>query len=108
MEIPSTLPFSDVDLTQFFPTDWKTQYTRTVASGGKRRILFEMRMNEGKLLISVKNTYAEKPRLKNGLPQTTREGDGFGTQSIRYVAEKLNGSCRFFVPDEFFVLQAIL
>lgn len=67
-----------------------------------------MRMNEGKLLISVKNTYAEKPLPENGLPQTMREGHGFGTQSIRCVAEKPNGSCRFFVTDEFLVLQAIL
>lgn len=109
VEIPSTLRFSDVDLTAILSNGLENAiHAVQLLPEEKRRILFEMRMNEGKLLISVKNTYAEKPRLENGLPQTTREGHGFGTRSIRYVAEKLNGSCRFFVTDEFFVLQAIL
>ena len=109
VEIPSTLPFSDVDLTAILSNGLENAIHAVQSlPEEKRRILFEMRMNEGKLLISVKNTYAEKPRLENGLPQTTREGHGFGTRSIRYVAEKLKGNCRFFVTDEFFVLQAIL
>ena len=36
------------------------------------------------------------------------EGHGFGSQSIRYVAEKLHGNCQFSVVDDRFVLRVVL
>ena len=42
------------------------------------------------------------------LPQTDETGHGFGTQSIRYVAEKLNGNCRFSAEKGMFVLQVVI
>ena len=71
-------------------------------------IKLDMRLNEEKLLISLKNTYADKPDFMNGLPYTSEAGHGFGTKSIWYVAEKLNGSCQFSVTDTYFILRAIL
>ena len=71
-------------------------------------IKLDMRMNEEKLLISLKNTYADKPDFMNGLPYTSEAGHGFGTKSIWYVAEKLNGSCQFSVTDTYFILRVIL
>ena len=56
----------------------------------------------------VKNTFAEKPRFADGLPVAAKAGHGFGTQSIRFVTEKLHGSCRFSVENDLFVLQIIL
>ena len=71
-------------------------------------IKLDMRLNEEKLLISLKNTYADKPDFMNGLPYTSEAGHGFGTKSIWYVAEKLNGSCQFSVTDTYFILRVIL
>lgn len=65
-------------------------------------------MKGNKLLISIKNTFAEKPDLQDGLPQTKEKGHGFGTQSIRYVAERLNGNCQFTVDGDMFILRIIL
>ena len=67
-----------------------------------------MRENGGKLLISIKNTYFTAPKIVDGLPKSLREGHGFGSQSIRYVAEKLKGHCQFTVSDNYFILQVIL
>ena len=71
-------------------------------------IKLDMRLNEEKLLLSLKNTYADKPEFVNGLPYTSEAGHGFGTKSIWYVAEKLNGSCQFSVTDTYFILRVIL
>ena len=75
---------------------------------GQRRIDFEARMHANRLLLSIKNTFAEKPRFADGLPVAAKAGHGFGTQSIRFVTEKLHGSCRFSVENDLFVLQIIL
>ena len=62
------------------------------------------RRHEGK----CENTYAEAPVLSGGMPQAKKQGHGFGTQSIRYVAEKLKGHCQFTLEDDLFVLRVIL
>ena len=71
----------------------------------RREIKLDMRLNEEKLLISLKNTYADKPEFMNGLPYTSEGRTRFGTKSIWYVAEKLNGSCQFSVTDTYFILS---
>ena len=63
-------------------------------------------MREEKLLLSVKNTFAELPELLNGMPVSHADGHGVGTQSIRYVAEKLHGNCQFSVEGDRFVATA--
>ena len=45
---------------------------------------------------------------RDGLPVAKEEGHGFGSQSIRYVAEKLHGNCQFSVVDDRFVLRVVL
>lgn len=51
---------------------------------------------------------AEKPIMADGMPHSSKAGHGFGTQSIRYVAEKLNGNCQFSVNDGWFILRVVL
>lgn len=65
-------------------------------------------MSNDKLLISLKNTYAETPRLIDNIPQTNEVGHGFGTQSILYVTDKLKGNCQFMLDGEYFILRVVL
>ena len=74
----------------------------------KRHITLHLRMDDGKLLISLKNTFAEKPLFTDGIPISSKKDHGFGTQSIRYVTEKLNGNCQFSVKDDWFILRIVL
>lgn len=66
----------------------------------KRHVALHLRTNDDKLLISVKNTFAEKPVMTDGIPHSSKAGHGVGTQSIRYVTENLNGNCQFSVQDD--------
>ncbi len=109
IRLPETLPVSEVDLTSILSNALENAVHAVLPlPKERRRIDFEARIHAGRLLLSLKNTFAEKPRFADGLPVATKAGHGFGTQSIRCVAEKLHGSCRFSVTDDLFVVQVIL
>lgn len=44
----------------------------------------------------------------DGVPVTNRKGHGFGTQSICYITEKLEGKYQFFVQDNTFTVRIVL
>ena len=73
-----------------------------------RRIQLMLRSANGKLLISVKNPCAKKPVFADGLPVAEKEGHGFGTQSIRYMTERLGGNCQFSVQDDQFIVRIVI
>lgn len=109
IHIPDKLPFSDIDLTAILSNGLENAIHAVLPlEPDRRHIKFDLHMKENKLLISIKNTFAERPNLQDGLPQAKENGHGFGTQSIRYVSEKLNGNCQFTVDDELFILRVIL
>ena len=107
--ISEELPVSDVDLTSILSNALENAIHAVLPlETEKRHITLHLRMDDGKLLISLKNTFAEKPVLTDGIPHSSKEGHGFGTQSIRYVTEKLKGNCQFSVKDDWFILRVVL
>ena len=100
---------SDVDMTAILSNGLENAIHAVIKlPENKREISLDMHLNDEKLLISLKNTYDQKPDIIDGLPYTSKSGHGFGTRSIWYVAEKLNGSCQFTVTDSYFILRVIL
>lgn len=109
IRIPEHLLVSDVDMTSILSNALENAIHAVVPlETEKRRIELFLRMEENKLLISVKNTFAVRPVMVDGIPQSSKAGHGFGTQSICYVTEKLHGSCQFLVQDDWFVMRVIL
>lgn len=109
VQIPSQLPFSDVDITSILSNGLENAIHAVMKlDPEKRRIDFDMHMKEEKLLISIKNTFAKVPEMVDGMPHTSESGHGFGTQSIRYVTEKLGGKFMFSVDGDLFILRVIL
>lgn len=107
--IPERLPVSDVDLTSILSNSLENAIHAVLPlEAEERHITLHLRTDDGKLLISLKNTFAEKPVLTDGIPHSSKEGHGFGTQSIRYVTEKLKGNCQFSVKDDWFILRIVL
>lgn len=74
----------------------------------KRQIIVLIKQHNGKLLLSVKNHYNTKPTFVDGRPISKEDGHGYGTQSIQYVTNRLNGVCQFSLQDEYFVLRVII
>lgn len=109
IRIPERLPVSDVNLTSILSNALENAVHATaMVEPENREIRLDLSMNGNKLLISVKNTCAETPKIVDGLPQSGKNGHGLGTQSIRYVTEKLNGNCQFTVQEHWFILRVIL
>lgn len=75
---------------------------------GKRSIRVMIKISNGKLLLSVKNPVGGKVVFSDGLPVAGKRGHGYGTQSIRYMTEKLGGNCQFSVQDDLFILRVVL
>ena len=109
IQIPEQLHVSDVDLTSILSNALENAISAVLPlEETKRKIIFDLKMNNDKLLISMKNPFAEKPKMADGIPLCKKAGHGFGTQSIRYVTEKLNGNWQFAVKDEWFIIRIIL
>lgn len=74
----------------------------------KRCVRLLLKVMDSKLLLAVKNPVAQMPVFSDGLPVSSRPGHGYGSQSIRYMTERLGGSCQFSAQDGLFVLRVIL
>jgi len=78
----------------------------------RRSIRLLLRTSGGKLLFSVKNPMKEgSVRFVDGLPvseHSPRAGHGYGSQSIRYMTERLGGDWEFFEQDGQFVVRVVI
>lgn len=74
----------------------------------RRCIKVMLKTMDNKLLLSVKNPVLREPDFSDGLPISSRKGHGYGTQSIRYITEKLGGNCQFTMNGGYFVLRVVL
>ena len=74
----------------------------------ERYILLSLKNVNDKVVLSVKNPFDKPPVFVDGIPISSKKGHGYGTQSICYITEKLNGNCMFSVTDKEFVLRIII
>lgn len=73
-----------------------------------RQIKLMLKDADGKLLLSVKNPVKTAPVFVDGLPSTNKAGHGYGTQSIRYMTEKLGGKYQFTSEEDLFILRIVI
>ena len=65
----------------------------------------------GNLIIECRNPYVGEIKLKDGLPETIREGDiyhGFGMKSMKFVADRSNGLMRVHTEDGIFEISIVI
>lgn len=74
----------------------------------QRQIKLMLKDSNGKLLLSVKNSFKETPVFIDGIPISNKKGHGYGTQSIRYMTEKLGGKCQFTIQNDLFILRVVI
>ena len=74
----------------------------------RRHIKLMLKEQDEKLLLSVKNPFKDAPDFVDGIPMTDKKGHGYGTQSIRYMAEKLSGKCQFTIHGDMFILRVVI
>jgi len=109
LNIPKNLLVDDVDLTSILSNGMENAINAVLSQGVSDRII-ELSMSErnGKLLLSLANTYENAPKMVDGMPVSSAKGHGLGTQSIYYTARKLNGNCHFLIRENRFIMQVII
>ncbi len=77
----------------------------------KRTILVKVSRKDAYISIHIENNCPHPVRFVNGLPQTDkkdRSNHGFGVRSMRYIAEKYNGSLVFKQENGLFQVNILL
>ena len=109
LQVPSIIKVSDVDLTSILSNALENAiHALKEVPEERRSIMLDMSEKAGKLLIAVKNPFGRTPKFAGDMPVADKDGHGFGTQSIRYTAEKLGGNCQFMVADGMFIVRVII
>ena len=102
--LPEVLSISDTELCSCFPTVWKMQSSPPVLYQypKKELCLCVSGYSKGNCFFSVENPYEGNIVLQGGLPQTFRDGHGYGTRSISSIAELYGGQALFSANDGIF------
>ncbi len=84
---------------------------RQIPEKDRRYISLRSVLRGETLFLTVRNTFRDRPDLRNGLPATTKaekSSHGYGLRNIRYLAESYGGSISCRIEDEEFVLRIVL
>lgn len=110
IKIPAKLPVSDVDFTSILSNGLENAIhaVSKLAPEKERSINLDLRIYKDKILLSIKNPYEDGVDMLHGIPQAKESGHGLGTQSIKYVTEKLKGNYQFIAKDGQFALRVVL
>lgn len=109
IQIPDQLPISDIDLTSILSNGIENAIHAVSELAPERRMIdISIQEQDTKLLISIKNMIDHKVEMVDHMPTTSKLGHGLGTQSIRYITEKLGGNCQFLLKEDLFILQVVL
>lgn len=76
-----------------------------------RIISLSVAKENGLVSIEVTNYFAQNCVIEDGLPQTTNEDTrhhGYGTKSLRYIAQQYGGTISFDTEDNIFYLHILL
>lgn len=91
--------------------DNAVEAVRLVTTKEMRTINVDVRRRANVVLVHVDNCLVDQPSFVNGLPQTTkadRANHGFGTKSIRMIAERYGGTVTMGASDGVFSLDVML
>ena len=108
LSVPKKLAISDIDLTSILSNALENALKAVLLVEDYRFIQLTIEEKCGKLLISVENNYLNEPIFVDGIPISKEKNHGFGSQSIVYTVDKLNGNCQFSVNNYRFILRIVI
>ena len=77
----------------------------------KKIVSLKMLTQKSIVMIQIQNYYKKELRFEDGLPVTTKKNKwqhGFGMKSIRFTAEKYNGTITVRAEKGIFTLQILI
>ncbi len=110
VNIPAVLSLSDTELCALLSNglDNAVWAAAQMDEDTQRIVRINCQPHKDKLLIYISNPYRGTVTMREGLPESTQPQHGFGTKSIRMIAEKHNGYCAFESEEGLFTLKVVL
>ncbi len=111
IDIPEKLTVSESDICLVIANLLENAFEASMKlDRNKRRIsMYAHPHSDSIILVSVENAFNGDITEKNGIfGSSKRNGDGIGTQSIRRIAEKSGGYCRFSHENGIFKADVML
>ena len=111
LDLPAVLPVPEIDLCLVMSNLLENALEASLRTEpSKRRGSMQACLHsDHMLLLSVENAFEGDIMEKNGVFQSSKRcGDGVGLQSVRHIAEKNGGYCRFLYEDGVFRANVIL
>ena len=111
LDLPTQLPVPEIDLCLVLSNLLENALEASLKTiPAKRDVHAQAYLHSGNVvLLTVENAFDGNIKEKNGVLQSSkRRGAGVGTQSVRHIAEKNNGYCRFLYGDGHFVANVML
>ena len=108
--LPQSLSISETELCALLSNglDNAIEAAAQAANEQLRKVRISCQTHKSNLLIFIENSFMGKVVMENGLPQSLREGHGFGVKSMTMIVEKNNGYCSFEAKDGIFTLRIVL
>lgn len=110
VNIPAGLPLSDTELCALLSNglDNAVYAAAQTDEAAQRTVRINCQPHKDKLLIYISNPYRGSITMRDGLPENIQPQHGYGTKSIRMIAEKHSGYCAFEAGEGLFTLKVVL
>lgn len=111
LDLPAHLPVPEIDLCPVLSNLLENALEASLKTAPeKRNVHAQACLYSGNvILLTVENAFDGDIKEKNGVLQSSkRRGAGVGTQSVRHIAEKNGGYCRFLYEDGRFAANIML
>ena len=106
--VPKEIFVQDLDLCVLLGNALDNALKSILKCREKRFLELILHCNENKLFMELKNSCETAVAFQNDLPLSTKQGHGYGSKSIRYIAEKYHGICSFELSENIFTTKVIL
>ncbi|MBE6091497.1 MAG: sensor histidine kinase [Clostridium beijerinckii] len=109
IQVPIIISCNDMDFSFILSNGLENAYNSASANKHSSTISVKIATDQmNHILLSIKNPFKNQPIFIDDLPITYTTGHGIGTQSIKYLAEKMGGKCQFTTKDNLFILRVII
>jgi len=108
-KLPGSIPLSDTELCSLLSNGLENAISAASCLEPEcRNISVKAMVHKSNLLILIENPYTGTVAMKNGIPQASLEGHGYGTHSISAIADAHGGQAIFSAEDGLFTLKIML
>lgn len=109
-DLPEKLSFPDTQLCTLLSNSLENaiQAAAKITEDELKTVHIICRIHKNNLLICIENNYSEDVIMKNGLPQSSQEGHGFGVKSIEMIVDQYHGIYSFSQNNGIFTLKIAL